>query len=491
MLKKLPLYLLLVCAAVMVATSCKKNDDDTSSSTTVYSNSRTTTQVMKFYIKANADVMENLDSVFFTIDPDRSIIYNADSLPVNTKVTGLVPSVTFASSVRSVVFSVTGGTARKDTTFTYRSTVNDSIDFTGFVTMAVTSSDGTSVHNYEVKVNVHKVNPDSLVWPQQWRRSLPGNGVSERKTVFYSGRFVTLAKEESQYMLYATGSPLQGTWESQPMPFEPAVESFSSTTDNLYVLDKNGNLFESSDGLEWNAAGVTWYSVLGGYGSRLLGVMRDGDEFLYDEYPRPDGYITKMVDANFPVRDASQLVEMDNTWSVHAQALLAGGTTASGKNSAAVWGYDGKLWAQISRDNKLPALRNATLLCYYSYKKRTGTARSFKNPTWLVMGGRTTDGLLNNKVYASTDQCITWGEAATSMQLPAYVVGFWGAQAFVIEEDVSATSAQAPRFAAPVQPVTSWKCPYVYLLGGYGQDGTPLDYMWRGVLNRLMFKPLY
>ena len=122
MLKKLPLYLLLVCAAVMLATSCKKNDDDTSSSTTVYSNSRTTTQVMKFYIKANADVMENLDSVFFTIDPDRSIIYNADSLPVNTKVTGLVPSVTFASSVRSVVFSVTGGTARKDTTFTYRST---------------------------------------------------------------------------------------------------------------------------------------------------------------------------------------------------------------------------------------------------------------------------------------------------------------------------------------------------------------------------------
>ncbi|MBR1552281.1 MAG: hypothetical protein IJ632_08205 [Muribaculaceae bacterium] len=491
MFRKLPLYLLLISVAVMLVSSCKKKDDDTTSTTTVYSNSRTSTQVMKFSLKVDADVMTNLDSVFFTVDPDRSLIYNADSLPKGTKITGLVPSVTFASSVRSVVFSVTGGSVRKDTTFTYRSSVSDTIDFTGEVTMAVTSNDGTYVHIYDVKVNVHKENPDSLMWPMQWRRNLPGNSPTAQKTVYYAGRFVTLTKEGGQYTLYATDNPLQDTWDRQPMPFEPAVETFSATMDNLYVLDKDGFLYESSDGLEWNVTGMQWYSILGGYGNRLLGVVHDDDEFLYDEYPRPSGYTPKTVDEDFPVRDASQLVEVDNEWSVSAQAMLVGGTTTTGTRSAAVWGYDGKVWGQISRDNKLPALRNATLVHYYSYKLRTGTARYEKTPTWLVMGGLTSTGLTNEKVYASTDQCITWSEAPTSMQLPFHIIDFWGAQAYVIEEELSVASAHAPRFAAPVQPVTTWNCPYVYLFGGYVSNGDLSAYVWRGVLNCLTYKPLY
>jgi hypothetical protein len=40
-------------------------------------------------------------------------------------------------------------------------------------------------------------------------------------------------------------------------------------------------------------------------------------------------------------------------------------------------------------------------------------------------------------------------------------------------------------------PVISWECPYIYLFGGYNDQGALLPYMWRGVYNRLYFYPVY
>jgi hypothetical protein len=39
--------------------------------------------------------------------------------------------------------------------------------------------------------------------------------------------------------------------------------------------------------------------------------------------------------------------------------------------------------------------------------------------------------------------------------------------------------------------VESWECPYIYLFGGYNDQGALLPYVWRGVYNRLTNYPLY
>ena len=41
-----------------------------------------------------------------------------------------------------------------------------------------------------------------------------------------------------------------------------------------------------------------------------------------------------------------------------------------------------------------------------------------------------------------------------------------------------------------VTPVTTWECPYIYLYGGDNASGSLNPQVWRGVINRLTFKPL-
>ena len=40
------------------------------------------------------------------------------------------------------------------------------------------------------------------------------------------------------------------------------------------------------------------------------------------------------------------------------------------------------------------------------------------------------------------------------------------------------------------QDVSSWTSPYIYLFGGVNEDGNVCNEVWRGVLNRLTFKPI-
>lgn len=50
--------------------------------------------------------------------------------------------------------------------------------------------------------------------------------------------------------------------------------------------------------------------------------------------------------------------------------------------------------------------------------------------------------------------------------------------------------APASPASRAVKPIESWDCPYIYLFGGTDLTGTLNDSVWRGVLNRLTFKPL-
>ncbi len=41
-----------------------------------------------------------------------------------------------------------------------------------------------------------------------------------------------------------------------------------------------------------------------------------------------------------------------------------------------------------------------------------------------------------------------------------------------------------------VTPITEWDCPFIYLFGGYDEQGVLVGNIWRGAINRLIFKPL-
>ena len=497
MIKKNPLYLVLA-MAMMVSSlpalvSCNKDKDD--EETYSYSTSTQTTLVTGFALQANNDVLINLDSVHFTVDYDRGLIYNADSLPVGTDISALKVTVHLLNAVSSAVFNITDATKQADTTINYSSSMNTSIDFTGKTILTVTSQDESRVKDYEVKVLVHKVNPDSLVWPQSWRRDLPGykSGI-QHKAVMLDGAYRIMTHDGAECRLLTALAPNQAIWDSEvvELPFTPDVSSLVSTGETLYMLDIDGVLYSSDDGRSWTSCGVTWHTLLGCYEDCAMGIIRGSDGgYYHDEFPHGDDFTVTAVEEGFPVSNASGMVEVSNDWTQASQAMIVGGKDSNGNVLNAVWGYDGTRWGKISNNHgqELPGLCDATLFRYYTYTQLKGVRRYGLQNTWFIMGGQLADGSLNDAIYLSNSQGVTWASGDTTYFQPSHMPKFYGAQAFVHSETMTASGANyLPRRVQSLS--ATWDCPYLYLFGGYGEDDALLPNVWRGVYIRLTNSPI-
>ncbi len=493
--KKFLLYALLCLMLAGVVTSCNKDDDD-SNNIDYYTTSYTSTLVSAFSLGNNDDVLYNLDSVNFSIDQARGLIYNADSLPVGTNVTHLTVSMTFPYAVSQAQFHVTGGTVMSDTTFNYSSTTTDSIDFTGTVKLVVTSYDGAHTRTYDIKVNVHKTEPDSLSFSQSLRRDLPNvnSTLNAARCVQQGDTYYCLTLDGSNYQLNSAANPGQGTWQVKTLnfPFVPVVNSFTATSDAFYILSNAGELYRSTDGGDtWSDCGVQWHTVLGAWGNKALGVSYDGSTYRHDEYPRPSGYSLTEVEDSFPVAEASPLTPATNEWTITQQSMLFGGKSKTGNLLATSWGYDGTTWGEItnhSLQSGIPAIGEAVIVPYVSYSVDSTNHVATERVTWLLMGGRLANGSLNTTTYISYNQGISWTKGAQRMQLPSYMPAFYQAQAFVVDETLTGASKARRRVT---KPVTEWDVPYIYIVGGRNSAAAPLSNIWKGVVNRKSFKPIY
>lgn len=487
---------LLAMLGSLFAGSCNNSTSDTAEYYVTVST--TSTLVSSFRLGANTKVLANLDSIPFTIDQERGLIYNADSLPKGTDVSHLNVSVTFAQTVSTSRFHVTGGKVMKDSTFTYTSATQDSIDFTGDVVLTVVSNDQQHTRNYIVKVNVHTVEPDTLTWNRSLRRDLPGlTGTATAHRMVRQGadgNFYSLLVQGAETKLMTAAHPTEGVWSTvtTSLPFTPLVESFAASNDALYLLDTGHQLMRSTDGgASWTSCGVTWYSISGGYNDLVLGVEQDGDTFKHDIWPRPDGFSPTAIDDDFPISGSSPLMAASNTWSESQQAMMAGGVKQDGSYSSDVWGFDGHVWGRITIGTpswKLPEVKGAVLIPYFTcdIDKKTYVATRF--PTWILLGGTLADGKPNSVVYTSRDQGLRWSKGDTGLQLPAYMTAPTGAQAFVVNTTFS-NKKSAPRRIARLDD--EWQCPYIYLAGGYTTKGKLLTDIWVGVLTRLKFREIY
>ncbi len=498
MTNKVPLYFVLAMAAMLLSlstlVSCKEKDKE-DNTVYNYSESTQTTLVKGFALQADANVLASLDSVHFTIDYDNGLIYNADSLPVGTDIRALKVKIDFLNTVHSAEFLITGATQQSDTIINYSTSSTKSIDFTGNTILKVISADQTQEKDYTVKVLVHKVNPDSLVWPQPWRRDLTGYSpnVVGHKAVKHGEVYRIMTYDGSESVLWTATSPNQGIWDKQvlDLPFTPNVPSLIAADELLYMLGTDGTLYSSPDGIAWSSAGVKWYSLIGAYGDRVLGIVGGAEGYYHDEYPHTDGFEVSAAEDDFPVSHSSNLVQIDNQWSMSPQAIIVGGLDRNGRVLNDVWGYDGLRWGKINNSqSSVPAVTDATLFLYYTFKALSGVRHYAQQATWYLMGGKQANGELNSTIYLSNTQGVTWIKGDSTIAQPSHMPKFYGAQAFVDTETLTASGAAAmPRRIQ--SPVISWECPYIYLFGGYNDQGALLPYMWRGVYNRLYFYPVY
>lgn len=488
----------IVSCLILSMSACNEKDDGSSQSSYTPSES---VAVNAFALHTNPKVMANLDSVYFSIDLTNGVIFNADSLPMGTDVSHLIADISFPSTVTSAVIEMTDGTHRTGT-FDYKANSLDSIDFTGNVTMTLSASDAIT-KKYTIKVNVHKSQPDSIVWDKVAYADLPVENAIAQKTISADNKVISIIKDASGAVILASTTDvasLQWSKTNLSPGFTPDVKSLSFCNGAYYMLSDSGELYSSTNAISWISTGKIWKSIIGAYGEDILGIALNNGVYVHTSYP---GNMTpEAVDEDFPIEGFSNLATFSSKWSDNATCFITGGRTVSGEYSSKTWAYDGNLWTDIS-SVPLPAMQNMTLVPYYIYHQTSTIYEQTEYTIWMTIGGQNPDGTPNRNVYMTIDNGVNWGKAPMLMQLPDYIPSLHSTDVIVAnsdkEYDLSKNWETLPTGVPGIAKVSyeitgdviSWKCPYLYIFGGYTQTGLLNSRIWRGVLARLSYYPLF
>lgn len=464
--------------------ACNKDDSDDEAEVVLADVGSASTIVSSFSLKSNWKLLNGLDSVFFSIDQVKGIIFNADSLPEGTDVRKLQVSIgapSAASSVEIIMPSLYDG---HDTIINYLKNPNDSINFSrGSVMIRVNSANGNQERVYNVNVNVHKINADSLQW-KTTAAKLPSNLAARptaEKSVKFGNKYLCLTGDSNGNACLATSNdPLTGEWEQESvsLPADSKIESLTATSDALYIIGGD-KLYRSVNGTDWSETGSDgWTWIYGPYDDNIIGAK--GTE--WETYP---GGTKGTIPYNMPVKGTSVLWTYTDEWFIEPQAIFAGGILADGTLSGDAWGFDGTGWGCLSSRGNLPPAEGIVLFPYFTY--RSGNDKFYivtKHSCWIALGGKLSGGSINTKVYVSLDNGITWRQASQALQLPEAIGPRFGASVLLADKSFTAAGSRA------IAPITQWDAPYVVMSGGYTSRGTLYNELWTGVINRLTFKPL-
>jgi hypothetical protein len=470
----------------------------------------TGTAVTAFSLQANSDVLNNLDTIYFSIDLVNCKIYNASPLPYGTEIDSLAVSISAeACSVAELYYTSSADGESK--TLDYLTSPDEKIDFScGAVTLHLVSANGEMQRDYEIRVNVASAVSDSLYWDKLNSGSLYGVPSMKRtKTVKVGDRAKMMSVSDAGNLAISTFVPATqsggGNWESalvyptftnESSPLNVAsiinVDTFTATDEGvLYVADNNGYLYQSADeGATFSYVDDCWESIVATYGSKILGVKNNAGSRTFAEYPGGSSVAGEAIPASFPVSGTSGAVKYSTIWSTKSQVVMAGGRLADGSYTGAVWGYDGDKWAKISET--LPAGAGYVLASYTIAETDTVTWSTTERDVLIAFGGlsyETADAMTIAPacvVYVSKDMGLNWATGADMLQLPDYIPFTTRGSMLVFDKtfDVNTASPMA------VTPITSWDCPYLYLFGGYDIYGNLQDTYWSGVVNYLTRKPL-
>lgn len=490
---------ILVAGIGVIATSCNAKDDEPEEIKDYITSE--SVAVTAFSLAPDIRIMKNLDSVFFSIDLEHGVIFNADSLPKGTNITKLVPKISYPASVTSAVIEMTGGEHREGTS-NYYTNANDTIDFTGDVTLTLATSNNAISKTYKIKVNVHMEDPDTLYWDRMGTMELPSRrpGAKSQKSVAYNeGVFSLIEEADGTWTIAKTSDIFAGNWTKQQLVpgFTPNISTLTAGADDaLYLLDDQGNLYNSTTGADWTKIASGWQNIIGLYGETILGLSLNGETLTMTSWPE-NAYPAIEMPAEFPLSGYTAPIEYTNRWTPDPTIIIFGGYPypASGKSYS--WAFDGTQWVNVA-ENALPALTGMGVVNYYSYLKSATNSLLKEFEVYLAFGGKDPNGNINDTVFVSYDHGINWQKAQNYMQLPAGISSGYMVDAIsmstVMDGNLSDRWNLQSKRRLPFEidgNMILWECPYIFLFGGYDKDMTLNGRIRSGVLQRLTFVPLF
>lgn len=402
-----------------------------------------------------------LSSTTFSIDQVEGQIFNVDSLSYGTVLTSkLLCSRTYGSGTQTVKVMP------QATSETFLGSENDSIDFSEPVTFLTTCSDGITTKQYEAKVNIHQVDPDSLPWH---RKVLPMDGLTITDQKFILSPF---SNQENIVIMYAqtrTGYRYKTytydleTLSETSFDFPGKDLNLNSITifgKDLYAIDGDHALYHTTDGVSWEKV-ETDFAV-----TSILGQIKESDKQTAslccitttdaeDSFTSltANGIWTKgeTVPADFPRKG---FASYDFYRMYYNHLFAVGGIDDTGNVTNTAWfTLDGQQWVKTTDDET-----------DYFTPRYDSDMIVYDGKLWLV-GGFDEKGVALDEIYQSVDNGVSWEESSVKVTFPEDFKKR-GQASLMVDDDN-----------------------HILIIGGSSTPaGDWLNDAWSGKINRLGFK---
>ena len=237
--------------------------------------------ISDFELEANIKYASGLADVYFSIVQQGEFeegkgyvgqIFNADSLPVGTITKSLLAKITTNNPYEIKLFNYSEATKQYSDSSIYTST--DSINFTHPVLVRVTAANRVTQKYYEVKLNVHKQNPDSIHW-ELYKENAVSNftNIEQQKAVAFGSDIYWYTANSTNVYLNKSPNTDLSTWTSTDVSWTLSSKMELSTLtvydDEIYCLTSEGEMMKSSDGISFTAAmadNSDFVNIIGVYG---------------------------------------------------------------------------------------------------------------------------------------------------------------------------------------------------------------------------------
>lgn len=449
------------CCALMLS-SCLGSDDNN------YELSRDC-QILSFSL--SSDSIPELKSVVFTIDQVTGRIFNADSMPFGTVLDEkVICNVKLASTVIGcqVLQEAVGDTIAWN--------LEDSLDFSKPVKFINTLWDGQTTKAYLAQLNIHQVQPDSMVWAL-FSENILGEAVKEEKVIVresdgpeYYYMYTQPANGNQGYQLHRSNVLDGKNWTKLEVTGLPAGEvrlsQITEYENKLYAVTVKGALYQSADGQSWSAVANAPvikallgsiivnddFNGAGKQPSALATVIEKDGSLIYAAMNKSMAWTEgTFLNTGFPISGFG-CVSYNSMF--RARLMLVAGKDKDNKLTNMSWSTEnGLVWAMLSDEEASP------------FDKQEGVSVAQYDDKFFMVSGINEVGKASSDMFVSLDNGVSWEPSDSLQVLPADFKPRGFTSIYVDAQD------------------------YMYIFGGKETNNSNVfDQIWRGRINRLGFK---
>lgn len=181
----------------------------------------------------------------FTIDQERGLVYNTDSIAYGTDVTHVIPNISADGYVYYYKGEEKEGYNKGDT-----------IDFTHPMRFSILSHDNKFSRDYLISINKHQVDPKKTTWTLIEGCSFPTQLYVEQRSIIKGDQVFVLGKGNDGHYYTTSTSVTDGVEWSAAIPWNGITEGVDCSSivlfDDIFYLLAENTLYCSENGIDWS-----------------------------------------------------------------------------------------------------------------------------------------------------------------------------------------------------------------------------------------------